>query len=372
MERKELILLIFIVTISGIFVNITAVTSNPKQEKIFIIIDTDVAPDDIGAILYLLKHPQISIRGITVSCGITYIESGVNNILQLLDYLGISDIPVAGGKTTPLLTNHSFPTLWREGSLNFFGLNLPSTDLQPSELNATELIVDLINVSTENTTLITLGPLTNIAKAIQSDPSIMEKIELIDIMGGAVNVPGNVGYEDPSISNYVTEWNMYIDPHAADMVFKSGIPIMLVPLDATSKVPVTENFSTTLGNVKTTPEANIVHQLLTPGLYFWDQLTAVALTDPAIVTLEPHRIEIVIDPQNQTGRTKSVIGESNAQIASDANAPQFENRFIEIINQEETTTTSETFTTSITTRDSHIEILPILFSILVLVKIQKK
>ncbi|MHA2363801.1 MAG: nucleoside hydrolase, partial [Candidatus Hodarchaeales archaeon] len=234
------------------------------QEEIPVIIDTDVAPDDIGAILYLLKHPRISVRAITVSCGITYIDAGVNNVLQLLDYLEIHNIPVAGGKTTPLNTNHAFPPLWREGSENFFGLNLPQTNLQPSVMNASELIVSIINTSIENTTIITLGPLTNIATAFQSDPTIKDKIELIDIMGGAIDVAGNVGFEYPEIPNFVAEWNMYIDPHAADIVFKSGVPIMLIPLDATNKVPVTEDFRTNLGNVMQTPEANIVHQLLTP------------------------------------------------------------------------------------------------------------
>ncbi|MHA2296093.1 MAG: nucleoside hydrolase [Candidatus Hodarchaeales archaeon] len=313
----------------------TVIPTSPTLEEIPIIIDTDVAPDDIGAILYLLKHPSISVRAITVSCGVTYVNTGVNNMLRLLDYLGNRNIPVAAGKNAPLYTNNTFPAQWREGSEGFYGLDLPLTDLQPSEMNASELIIETINASTENMMMVTLGPLTNIAIALQSDPSIKDSIELIDMMGGAVNVPGNVGYEYPEIPNLVAEWNMYIDPHAADIVFKSGVPIMLVPLDATNEVPQTEKFRTNLENVMKTPEAQVVHEFVIPGMFFWDQLTAVALTNPTIVTLEQHCIEVVIDNKNQTGRTKSIEEDQlNAQVAVNADASKFEELFIEIINQD--------------------------------------
>ncbi len=327
-----------------------AVRTSPILEEIPIIIDTDVAPDDVGAILYLLKHPKISVRAITVSCGVTYVKTGVNSILQLLDYLGIRDIPVAAGKDTPLYTNHSVPTQWRETSAGFYGLDLPQTNLQPPEMNATELIISTINASTENITIVTLGPLTNIAMAFQAEPSIKDRIELIDIMGGAVNVAGNVGSESP-IPNYEAEWNIYIDPHAADIIFKSGVPIMLVPLDATNEVPQTEDFQMELKNVMTTPEAIIVHTFTTPGLYFWDQLAAVALTDPSVVTLETYSIEIELDNESQIGRTKPVEeGQPNAQVAVDADASKFEDLFIEIINQDDTpNTTTEASSQSATT-----------------------
>lgn len=293
--------------------------SNPETEIIPVIIDSDGAPDDVYAILYLLKHPRISVRALTLSCGVSYVEEGAQNFVRLLSYLDYNDIPVAAGKETPLYVNHSFPTPWREGSNDFYGLNLPPTETQVSDLNASELIISLVKASTENITIVALGPLTNVALAIQSDPSISEKIELLDIMGGAINVPGNVGYES-DIQNYEAEWNFYVDPHAVDIVLRSDILILLVPLDATNQVPITEEFITKLGNEKRTPEAKIIHQYLNPVLWFWDILTAVALTDREIVTIQDYHLEVVIDEENHEGETISIEGESiNAQVAIDQN-----------------------------------------------------
>ncbi len=303
-----------------------------------VIVDMDVDPSDTPALLYLLKHPGVSVRAITVSCGITYIEEGVANVLRLLAYLGIRDIPVAGGKATPLAGDNAFPTAWRDGSYNFYGLDLPPTDLQPSALNASELIISVITSSTENVTLVPLGPLTNIAIALQADPSIRERIEGIHCMGGAVTVPGNVGYEYPPIPNYVAEWNIWVDPLAADIVFKSGVPITLIPLDATNEVPKNEAFRTRWENEMRTREAAIIYEFLRPGLggYFWDQLAAVALTDPSVVTFEGHYIAVLVDGGNETGWTQSLGWQPyNTMVAVHADAPLFEEIFLAVLNSRE-------------------------------------
>ncbi|MHA2139130.1 MAG: nucleoside hydrolase [Candidatus Hodarchaeales archaeon] len=314
--------------------------SNPETEIISVIIDSDGAPDDVYAILYLLKHPRISVQALTLSCGVSYVEEGAQNFVRLMSYLCYDDIPVAAGKETPLYVNHSFPTPWREGSKNFYGLNLPLTEIQVSDLSASELIISLVKASTENITIVALGPLTNVALAIQSDPSISDKLELLDIMGGAINVPGNVGYES-DIPNYEAEWNFYVDPHALDIVLHSDIPILLVPLDATNQVPITEEFITKLGLEKHTPEAEIIHQYLNPELWFWDILTAVALTDREIVTIQDYHLEAVIDEENHEGETIPIEGESiNAQVAIDADREAFETKFLEIVNPRTTTTTT--------------------------------
>ncbi len=309
-----------------------------ELETISVIIDSDGAPDDVYAILYLLKHPRVSVRALTLSCGVSYVEEGATNFVKLLSHLGYEDIPVAAGKETPLVTNHTFPTPWRQGSYNFYGFDLPHTENKVSDLNASELIVSIVNSSPENITIVALGPLTNVALAIQSDPSIIGKIELLDIMGGAVNVPGNVGIES-DIPNYEAEWNFYIDPHAVNTILTSDIPILLIPLDATNKVPITEEFKENLGQVKLTPEADITHQFLIPGLYFWDILAAVALTNIEVVTIQDFHLEVVLDKENHEGETVLIEGEPiNARVAIDADRSAFETKFLEIINSVETTT----------------------------------
>ena len=309
-----------------------------NSESIPIIIDTDVGYDDIGALLYLLKHPKIKIHGISISCGLTYIEAGVNNVLRLLNYLEKPTIPVIPGKKTPLFVNNSFPKKWREKSAQFYGIKLPSTTLYPSSINITELIHSVWKSTRKKVTIVALGPLTNIAQVIQNQTAKKELIERLYIMGGAIDIPGNVGIECPEIPNFVAEWNFFIDPHAAEIVFsKSGIPITLIPLNATNNVPHTKRFQTKLDNIKKTKELDIVYQLLNPNEgYFWDDLTAVALTTPEVFKLENHYIQIVATEKiSQAGWTKSIKDKKpNAEVAMYADPLKFEEQYIKILNQQ--------------------------------------
>ncbi len=323
-----------------------------SQEEIRVIVDIDAAPNDWSAILYLLKHPAVTVLGITVSCGVSYVDTGVTNTLGILEHLGIDDIPVAAGKETPLIVNHTFPTPWRDGSYNFYGLDLPTTSLQPSSMNASELIISLIEGSEANVTLITLGTLTNVAIALNTEPSIKSKIDEILIMGGAIDAPGNVGIES-DIPNYVAEWNIWVDPHAADIVFKSGLPIRMVTLDATNQVPRTQAFLDRLEGVMTTPEAHLLFDMTTPGLYWWDPLTVVALTNPEVTTWESHCIEIVVNLENHEGMTNSTdAGCAHTLVAVSADASLFEDLFIGYINDDLPTTSIPTGTSTAFPLDS--------------------
>jgi pyrimidine-specific ribonucleoside hydrolase len=317
-----------------------------SQEEIRIIVDMDAAPDDWAALLYLLKHPAVTVIGIGVSCGVSYVDTGVTNTLGILEHLEMDDIPVAAGKETPLEVDHAFPTPWRDGSCNYYELDLPTTSLQPSTMNASELIISLIESREANVTLIALGPLTNVAIALNAEPSIKSKIDEILLMGGAIDAPGNVGLES-DIPNYVAEWNIWVDPHAADIVFKSGVPIRMNSLDATNQVPQTQAFLDRLEGVMTTAEALLLYDMTTPGLYFWDQLTVVTLTNPEVVTWETHCIEIVLDLENHEGQTNSTdAGCANALVGISADALLFEDLFIGYINDDLPATSPSTTPTN--------------------------
>ncbi len=324
-----------VLSMSCLYVNpANASTIEDSQKEIRVILDIDAACDDWQALLYLLKHPNIQVIGIGVSCGVSYVDTGVINTLSILEYLGVYDIPVAAGKETPLVVDHAFPTPWRDASYNFYGLDLPSTTLQPSSLSASDLFISLIESEQGNITLIGLGPLTNVAIALDTEPSIKSKIDEILIMGGTIEAPGNVGLES-EIPNYVAEWNIWVDPHAADVVFNSGLPIRMVGLDATNYVPQTQDFLDRLEGVMTTPEAYLLHDMIQVGIYFWDDLTVVSLTNPEVVTFEPHCIEIVLDVENYEGQTNSTnAGPINALVAMSADASLFEYLLIGYINDE--------------------------------------
>ncbi len=315
----------------------------PAQEEIKVILDFDSAPADWAAMLYLLKHPGVTVIGIGVSCGVSYIDTGVLNTLGILEYLEYENIPVASGKETPLVGDNAFPTPWRVGCYNYYGLELPTTSLQPSSMNASELIISLIENTETNVTLVALGPLTNIAIALEAEPSIKSKIDKILLMGGAIDVPGNVGLES-DIRNYVAEWNIWVDPYAADIVFKSGLAIQMVTLDATNQVPMTQAFLDRIEVAMKTPEGDLLQQMMRPTEpYLWDQLAVVSLTNPEVVTWGRRCIEIILEPEYYEGWTNSTkTGCDNVGAAFSVDVELFYDLFIDYINDDFQTSTTST------------------------------
>jgi len=308
-----------------------------------IIFDTDMAHEDMFAALFLLSHPNVDLKAITVSgTGEAHCERGVVNALGLVTLSEHDEIPVTCGRETPLAGDHEFPAEWRQAVDDAYGVELPKGG-EPSELNAADLIIDIIKSSDEPVTIVAVGPLTNIAESIQKEPSIDGKIKEIFVMGGAVNVDGNVGFSGAGIDNQYAEWNIYIDPVAANIVFNSGIPITLVPLDATKDVPVTTKFYNSLKKDLNTPSANIVYELLTAnlnfvsngGFQFWDTLTSVTFTDESIATFEEMQLSVVEEEGPESGYTKPDPTGATIRVATSADRSKFESIFLTILNSED-------------------------------------
>lgn len=307
-----------------------------------VIIDTDMAGDDALAILYLLQHPAVDIRAITVSgTGEAYCGPGVANMLSLLELVGAEELPVSCGPEKPLAGAHVFPLQWRMDVDNMFGLPLPASSRQPAGQAAPELLGDAIRNSPQKVTLLALGPLTNLALAVQADPGLADNIEMIYIMGGAVEVPGNVG-PSSAIDNQVAEWNIYIDPHAANLVFRSGAPLTLVPLDATSHAPVTPAFFQRLEGRHATPAARFAYDLLSArrgvmlsgGYYFWDPLAAAILTDEDLAEYRTCALEVVESEGPYSGRTQAAPSGPAIRVAVSVDRGLFEALFLETLNLE--------------------------------------
>jgi inosine-uridine nucleoside N-ribohydrolase len=191
--------------------------------------------------------------------------------------------------------------------------------------------------------MVAVGPLTNIAEALQKTPEISSKIKEIYIMGGAVESKGNVGNSGVNIQNDYAEWNIYIDPVAANIVFKSGIPISLIPLDATDDVPVTRNFYKTLDKNRNTPTAKLVYEMLTAnldfvdsgGFQFWDSLTASTFTDQSIVKFEELNLSVIEEEGPQSGRVKQDANGAKIKVAVSADHKKFERLFLTVLNWDE-------------------------------------
>jgi pyrimidine-specific ribonucleoside hydrolase len=266
----------------------------------------------------------------------------VENALGLVAISGQADVPVACGRDAPLEGDHVFPSAWRQGADDAYGVEIPAGG-EASDLSASDLIINIVQSSDEPITLVAVGPLTNVAEAIQKDPGIGAKIETIYIMGGAVKVDGNVGNSGVGIQNKYAEWNIYIDPAAANIVFNSSIPVVLVPLDATKDVPVTRKFYNALGKNLNTPSAKLVYDLLTAnlgfvdggGFQFWDTLTSAIFTEKGMATFEEIQLSVVEQEGPESGYTKPDPNGATIQVAVSADRNKFETLFLTVLNWED-------------------------------------
>lgn len=315
----------------------TPFTGTPRP----VIIDTDMAGDDWMAILYLLNRPDINIEALTVTgTGEAHCEPGVRNAMRLTALAGQPDIPVSCGRETPLQGNHAFPAAWRENVDALAGLTLPDSPASLSPQSVVELLIATLQSSSAKMTILTLGPLTNLAELLQGSLDLRDKIEMIYIMGGAVDVPGNVGFSQAGIDNPFADWNIYVDPHAAALVFRSGVPMTLIPLDATNHAPVTEDFVKRIKNDSQTPEAKFVFDLLTKyhdfirtgGYYFWDPLAAAILTENSLATFETKTLMVVEEEGNDSGRTQVSENGASIRVAVSADGERFEQLFLDTLN----------------------------------------
>jgi inosine-uridine nucleoside N-ribohydrolase len=335
-------------------------TLTPAPAATPVVIDADMAADDLMAILYLLMRPDVSVKAVTVTgTGLAYCVDGTRHALGLVALAGGGDIPVACGREEPLQGHNAFPSSWRSATKSFPGLTLPEGGTV-SDQTAVELLISTIESSPQKVVLLTLGPLTNVAEALQHCPELVENLQMIYIMGGAIDVPG-------VIANRLAEWNIWVDPHAANLVLESGAPIRLVPLDATNMVPVTRSFYEALEDNHFTPEATAVFDLLTGtptiylggGIYFWDQLTAAILADESLTTFETRRLSVIEEGSDEIGRTLKTADGAEVRVAVSADALRFEQEFLSTLNGGvEVTIAPRTARVTITQRAPEVAITP--------------
>lgn len=189
-----------------------------------ILFDTDPGIDDACAILLALASPELSLEGLSVVHGNCSLEQGTTNALSVLELTNASHIPVAKGCELPLVQ----PSLLAPETHGDTGLGyakLPNPRARPIHQHGIDFLIEKIMASPGEITLVAIAPLTNVALAIRKAPHIIEALKEIIIMGGAIRHEGN--------TTALAEFNTYVDPHAAQIVYHAGIPGTLVPLDVT-------------------------------------------------------------------------------------------------------------------------------------------
>ncbi|MEM0900837.1 MAG: nucleoside hydrolase [Pseudomonadota bacterium] len=200
------------------------------REKI--IIDTDPGQDDAIAILLALASDALDVLGIVSVAGNVPLDLTTKNALKIVELSGRLDTPVYVGCEQPLLRD-LITAEYVHGKTGLDGPDLPEPTLPTQPQHGVDFILQTLAENEPNTiTLCTLGPLTNIAVALTKAPEIVRRAKRIVMMGGGFFEGGNV--------TPAAEFNIYVDPHAAEAVFRSGIPITMVPLDCTHKALTTQ------------------------------------------------------------------------------------------------------------------------------------
>lgn len=230
-----------------------------------LIFDTDADVDDMMAALYLHKNARVDIKAITtMGDGCARWEYAAKSMSNLLELVGRSHVPVSYGARKSLSPAGTFPVEWRNAIDKVMGIKLPTNPVRPVRERSSDLMTEIIMKSPNKVTLICTGPLTNVAIAMEKTPAIKDNIDRIYFMGGAILVPGNIHGRPEGYKNIVAEYNVFLDAKAASDVFNSGVPVTLIPLDATSHVPITRQFYDRISGDRTTPAANFVYEVLKP------------------------------------------------------------------------------------------------------------
>ncbi len=263
-----------------------------------VIIDCDPGNDDAVALLMAFASNALSIKAVTAVAGNQTLDKTLNNALAILSYAGI-DVPVAAGADRPLIKNLvTAPEIHGENGLA--GPALPQPSLKPVSSNAIDLMADVAEKN-DNITIIPTGPLTNIALFLLTHPELKNKIARISLMGGAC-FGGN---RTPS-----AEFNIWTDPEAADIVFRSGIPITMCGLDVTNKALIYKEEVEKirgLGHVccmlANMLDAYGKNTNIQKGLPLHDPCAVAWAIDPTIFTTKRLHVDIELHGEFTTGKT---------------------------------------------------------------------
>lgn len=270
-----------------------------------VIIDCDPGADDaIALLLALASSQQLNILGITTVAGNVPLNLTQRNARCICELAGRADLPVYAGCPRPILR----PLITAEdvhGKTGLDGITLPEPQMPLQETHAVDFLITTLMQSSGEISLATLGPLTNLAVAIIQQPQICDRIQEVVVMGGAIT-QGNI---TPS-----AEFNLYVDPHAAQVVFSAGLPLTLISLDVTHQAIATPERLAAIRAINTPVSAAVVGLLEHYGLYdmhryglagppLHDPCVIAYLLQPELFTCRPAHVAVETASELTAGRT---------------------------------------------------------------------
>jgi len=263
-----------------------------------ILFDTDPGVDDALALIYLARHPDVKVVGITTVCGNATIDVTTRNALHLAERFGI-DAPVARGAGASLDGEELIAPDFIHGTNGLGDIPFPEPTRTLDARPAHQLIIDLVRAHPGEITILAVARLTNLARAIMDDPGIIPLVKSVVIMGGAFGIGGHYGNASP-----VAEANILGDPRAADMVCAAAWPVTLIGLDVTEAVIMTPEYLANLRDhggadgqfiwdVTRVYEVFHKNQDRISGIFVHDQAAAVCALDESAFTFSTNPVRVV-------------------------------------------------------------------------------
>ena len=300
-----------------------------------IIIDTDPGVDDAFTFLLALASPEIQLEALTTTQGNVTVEKATRNALSVLELAHAGHIPVVQGSVLPLIQPlRASAAIHGESGLG--SSRLPESQAKPLHKHAVDYLIERVLAEPGELSIFPIGPLTNIAMAIRKEPRFAQAVKQLVIMGGAIQEGGNM--------TPLAEFNIYVDPHAAHIVFHSGIPITLIPLDVTHKcllkqehmdrllktdVPVTRFIRDAL-EVYLKASLELGHE----GCALHDPLTLATIIAPELLTLKEYCVDVDISGGVSMGKTFADIFNvtkkpANMKVAMNVRGQEFIELFLQ-------------------------------------------
>jgi purine nucleosidase len=257
-----------------------------------VIFDTDPGTDDAMALMLALNSPELDIRAITVVPGNVTAKQGLENALKMMSLANRCDIPIAAGAQHPLFQKLITAEMWH-GKNGLGNVELPPSKCKVDPRFGPDLIIEMIHANPHEITLVPVGPLTNIALALEKDPSIVPLVKEVIIMGGSIN-GGNV--------NASAEANIYNDPEAAQIVFQAGWPLTMVGMDVGDKALFSAKYLAQLGQTHG-PINDFIYQVAkylvdlsakfgSDGTPMYDPLAVGAAIDMTVIKTLPMHVDV--------------------------------------------------------------------------------
>jgi pyrimidine-specific ribonucleoside hydrolase len=271
-------------------------------KKIPVIIDCDPGHDDAIALILAFAHESLDVKAVTVVAGNQTLDKTLLNAKKILSFIG-KHPPVAAGAAAPMFRKlETAPSVHGESGLD--GPVIPEPDFREEPVPAVELLRKTIMENPEPVTLIPIGPLTNIGILFSAYPEVKKNIRQISLMGGGIEM-GNW--------TSAAEFNIYVDPEAADIVFTSGIPLVMAPLDVTHRAMITKEELERLRNFGGKVPV-LVAEILDfffefhisqgfAGAPLHDPCAVAWLIKPELFTVKPYHVDIETTGKHTAGMT---------------------------------------------------------------------